>query len=254
MILNLFDIPVINIKNTINYLLSINSDFIIIISKNKVHTKEVNLYENFCKYFGIDYKIFYSDEIYNFNKNIIDNIFISVQEKKSLDLIENNSLFRIIEFYDIPDRNYIVAGIQLNNIINVGDELYIVNNNDISKIKIKSIHKKNINYKLINQNETGSINFDFIDNKKFKINKNSYITNKINKKISELHLIDDLKINLTSNSTSNSTILCSIYNGNNNYKLQCEIKNNVIKCKPIILTDKRIILDINNTIYFTKIK
>lgn len=241
-LINLFDIPVINMKNTLNYILSINIHYCIIISKSEKLSKEVKFYENYCKYFNIDYKIFYSNELIYYDKNIFKNIFINLSKiniKFSI-LNNDNSLFRILESYDIPEKNNIVSGLQINGCSNIGDELFIVNNSDISKIIIKSIHIKNINYKSIKKNESGCICFNL--NNKIKINKNTYITNKINNPIKIILLKTPLKIN--------GNFYCIIYNGNNYYKVLCYINNLSIQFdKEIILTDKKLIIEVNNTFY-----
>jgi GTPase len=250
-LINIFDIPVINMKNTINYMLAINIHFCIIISKTDIISNEVKFYEDYCKYYNISYKIFYSNDLIEYDKKMFNKIFTELSKSNNnLNLInKQNSLFRILELYDIPERNNIVSGIQLNGVCNVGNELFIINNIDIAKIRIKSIHIKNINYKSIKINESGCICFDIIDNssKKIKINKNTYITNKINNPIKMILLTDSLNIN--------NKCLCNIYNGNNKYKVFCDINDfNIEFQKEIILTDKKIIIEINNKYYLNYIK
>lgn len=252
-LINLFDIPVINIKNTINYMLSINIHFCIIISKTNMISNEVKFYEDFCKYYDIPHKIFYSNDLIKYDKNIFNKIFIELSKLNKLNNIcsiinKNNSLFRILETYDIPERNNIVSGIQLSGFCNIGDELFIINNTDISKIIIKSIHIKNINYKSIKTNESGCICFNINnENKKIKINKNTYITNKINIPINNILLTDSTNIN--------DKYFCNIYNGNNKYKVFCDINNfNIQLQKEIIFTDKKIIIEINNKFYLNYIQ
>jgi GTPase len=248
-LINIFDIPVINMKNTINYLLSININYCIIISKTNIHSKEVKFYENLCKYFNINYKIFYSKDLIEFDKKLFNDIFINLSTTKYSyfnDILNNHTMFRILESYDIPEKKNIVSGIQINKSINIGDILYIVNNTDITKIKIKSIHIKNINYKSIKQNESGCVCFDIIDDIKkyhYKINKNTYITDTLNESIKKIVLKDLLNIN--------GKHFCRIYNANNNYNLILDINNNTIEFeKELILTDKKIIIEINNNFYF----
>lgn len=246
-LINIFDIPVINIKNTLNYILSINIHYFIIVSKTTILSAEVKLYEEYCKYFNIPYKIFYSTDLIQYNKNDFNKIFLEISIFDDTILNKSNSLFRILESYDIQDRNNIVSGLQLNKSLNIGDELYIVNNKEYSKIKIKSIHKKNINFKTIKMNESGCICFDIIENKKFKINKNTYITDKLNEELNNIILSEQIKFN--------AKAVCNIYNGNNIFKLHCDINNYKIELeKPIILTDKKIIIEMNNKYYFNIIK
>lgn len=255
-LINIFDIPVINMKNTINYMLSINIHFCIIVSKTTILSNEVKFYEDYCKYYDIPYKIFYSTELIKYDKIMFNKIFTGLSGLSGLSGSDNslnilnisNSLFRILESYDIPERNNIVSGLQLNGTFNVGDELFIINNTDISKIRIKSIHIKNINYKSIKSNESGCICFDLNnENKKIKINKNTYITNKINNPIN--------KILLSHSMNMNDKYFCNVYNGNNKYKVFCNINDfNIELQKEIILTDKKIIIEINNKFYLNYMK
>lgn len=252
-LINIFDIPVINMKNTINYMLSINIHYVIIVSKTTILSNEVKFYEDYCKYYNIPYKIFYSTELIKYDKIMFNKIFTGLSELSgsdgSLNILNiSNPLFRILESYDIPERNNIVSGLQLNGTFNVGDELFIINNTDISKIRIKSIHIKNINYKSIKSNESGCICFDLNnENKKIKINKNTYITNKINNPIN--------KILLTHSMNMNDKYFCNVYNGNNKYKVFCDINGfNIEFQKELILTDKKIIIEINNKFYLNYIQ
>ncbi len=244
-LINLFDIPVINMKNTISYMLSINTHYFIIVSKTENLSKEVKFYKEYCEYYNIHYRLFYSNELIIYNKNLFLNLFLNLFICPITDSIKINSLFRILESYDIPERNNIVSGLQLNSKCNVGDELYIINNTEISKIIVKSIHKKNINFKSIDMNESGCICFDFIQNR-IKINKNTYITDKINESIKVLKLTDSFDLA--------GKYQCRIYNGNNYYKQTILIQNDIIELeKEIVLTDKKLIIEINNNFYLTYI-
>jgi len=245
-IINLYDIPVVNIKNTINYCLSVDVDFMVIISKNTILSSNIIQYIDFCKYYDIDYVLLYSKDIEIYDRKAFHNIFHNVikKERKGIDLIENNSMFRTLEFYDIPDRNYIVSGIQINKRFNVGDISFIVNNTDYAMIEIKSIHKKNINHRSIEKNESGCIYFHIIDNKKIKINKNTYITDKLNNTYNEIHIIDKFPQDINT---------CVLYNGNINMKISCTIDNTkLIFDRPIIITDTNIVLECDDKIYYTK--
>ena len=254
-LINIFDIPVINMKNTLNYILSINVHYFIIISKTNIISTEVKLYEDYCKYFNIPYKIFYSTDLEHYQENEFHKIFLELIIKNNTILNKSNSLFRILESYDILDRNNIVSGLQLNKSLNIGDELFIINNKEHSRIRLKSIHKKNIHFKTIKMNESGCVCFDFIckrennenvRDKKIKINKHTYITNKLNDSIKKIILSGEIKLN--------GKFLCNIYNGNNIFKIYCNINQFEIELeKPIILTDKKIIIEINNQYYFNKL-
>ena len=114
------------------------------------------------KYILIDYKNSTKDNLYiikdrllKLNKNINNNNFI-------------DSYYRITDVYNIPDRDKIVGGVQINGIIqkNINARLIsLLNNLKIYDISINTIYKKNINSDDINANESGSISFNLINNK-----------------------------------------------------------------------------------------
>jgi len=263
-IINIYDIPVINIKTIINYILGIFPDMMIIISNTKVYSEDVTFYIDFCEFYHIKYNIFYKKDLINYDKNIFTNIFanLCVTDKINYDVInKEESIFRINDYYDIPERGFIVSGIQINNSFIMNDICYLVNNFESIEIKIKSIHKKNINFKLINENESGSINFEVINkNNKIKLSKNAYITSVKNDKnlINKINIISNKKI-------ENGNYQLKIFTGNTHYNANCSIINNIDNIhnidniykiefdNPIKIQDKNIILLIFNIIYLCKI-
>jgi GTPase len=163
-IINIYDIPVINFKTTINYILGIMPEHMIIISKNNNYSYDVNFYIDFCEFYKISYNIINSINILKYDKKMFTNVFTNINTiHKDYIIDPNESIFRINDYYDIPERGYIVSGIQKNNSLNIGNICFLNIGDEIYKIKIKSIHKKNINFKSISSGESGSINFDLID-------------------------------------------------------------------------------------------
>jgi hypothetical protein len=166
----------------------------------------------------------------------------------------NESIFRINDYYDIPERGYIVSGIQKNNSFNISDICFLNIGDEVYKIKIKSIHKKNINFKSINLRESGSINFDLIDkNVKIKLSKNAYITNI--DYINNITNINNIKI-ISNKKIDNGFYNMRVYNGNTYQNMIGEIKDNNIFFENLIkLHDNNLIISIGlNSIYLCRIE
>lgn len=241
-IINIYDIPVTNIKTILTYLLGINPDYLIIVSKNLNISDDVKFYIDFCKFYNIHYKLVFQEEIFNYNRIKFNQILVDISklDKKNNTLLEKNmSIFRIIDYYDIPEKGLICSGKLHQNKLKENDIAYLINSNDIFKIQIKSIYKKMMKYDQIEQNESGSFNIDFID------------SNKINKKISKHAYIIDNNIFNTYKKIkfkSNKPIVDGFYNvllfnGNYNINIDCDIKDEYIKFdKNIYLQDKNFII------------
>ncbi len=221
-IVNIYDIPVINNKSVVNYILGIMPDHMIIIStdnknddkNNNMYSPDVDFYIKFCSFYNISFDVFIKQDLMSYDKNVFTNIFVKlfdIQQKPIYPINKDESIFRINNYYDIPDKGIIVSGIQLNKNINVGDTCYLVVGDDIINIKIKSIYKKNISYTNIKTQESGSISFDIIDKKtKIKQLKNAYISD-INTYdyINAINIIADSDIDV-------GTYNLKIFNGNMN--------------------------------------
>ncbi len=182
-IVNIYDIPVINTKSLVNYMLGIMPDHMIIISNNNnnnSYSSDVDFYIRFCTFYGISFSIFIKEDLMSYDKNIFSNIFSKLfltEQKQITPINHDESIFRISNYYDIPDKGIIVSGIQINKFFNVGDMCYLIVGDDVISIKIRSIYKKNISYTNIKTQESGSISFDIIDKKiKIKQLKNAYIS------------------------------------------------------------------------------
>jgi len=249
-VINLYDVPVINIKNTITYLNSILANLIIIISNNKSSdnfTNEVKFYIDYCKFFNIDYYVFYKEDIYNYDKKLFTNIFSNLKKNNNNLIYSNsicgNSVFRVVDYYDIPDRGYIISGIQINNKFIINNSAYLLINNDYIKINIKSIHKKNNNFKSINKNESGCINFEIETTKKIKLSKNMSVVSDIIEKTNTINVNWCKKI-------KNGTYTCILYNGNIYNKNEIIVNDNIVTLtNPIIILDRNIIFDIDGCFY-----
>ncbi len=260
-IINIYDIPVINMKTIINYILGIMPEHMIIISKNVEYSNDVKFYIDFCEFYNISYNLINSNDLLKYDKKMFTDIFKNINNINNINNIKNinkenminnyESIFRINDYYDIPERGYIVSGIQKNNSFNIGDECFLNIGDEVYKIKIKSIHKKNINFKNINSGESGSINFELIDKSvKIKLSKNAYITNIFdNKNINTINIISNKKIDY-------GFYNIRLYNGNTYCDMIGKIKDNLIEFEsPIKLHDKNLIISIGlNSIYLCTIK
>lgn len=241
-IINIYDIPVTNIKTIITYLLGINSDYIIIVSKNIILSDEVKFYINFCEFYNINYKLIFQEYIFNYNRTKFNEILIDISKfnKKDNTLLQKDtSIFRIIDYYDIPEKGLICSGKLHQNNFKENDIAFLINSNDTFKIQIKSIYKKMINYEQIEQNESGSFNIDFIDSNKInkKISKHSYI---INNNI--LNTYKQIKFK-SNKSINNGFYNVTLFNGNYNINIDCTVNNEIIIFdKDIYLQDKHFII------------
>ena len=250
-VINIYDIPVLNIKSIINYLLGIDPDYIIICYNDildKINKPDLKFYSDFCQFYNIKYQFVNSELIRNYDKNYFNDILFNISNFYKDKLNKNYGLFRIIDYYNIPEKGIIVSGLQINNEFKDNDEVYFVTNNNTYKIIIKSIHKKMIKTTNIKSGESGSFNIEFID--KFNINKNntklsknSYIIDK-NDYIKECKKEYNFKNNKIINGKYNNTI---IFNGNMIYNTKIEIKDNMIYIESdIFIQDNKLIFSINN--------
>jgi len=266
-ILNIYDIPVTNIKVIINYLLGINPNFIFICAKN-IDCPEIQFYIKYCSHYKILYKIIMDKEIINFDRDYFNKILIDVSHinnNEDMILETDSSIFRIIDYYDIPEKGLIVTGNQINNKFNEGDNAIIVTNNINYNISIKSIHKKKIKYNYIDKNESGSflIKYNDSDYNNIKINKNSYIINKINKdnKYDKIYNIKCLQSIINNSELNNSELNnnklynITLFNANYSYELpNILLTDNIFTLdNKYYLQDKKILCIINNNISFDNI-
>jgi len=242
-IINIYDIPVLNNKTILTYLLGINPDYIIITFKNQ--TDNIIFYENFCQFYEIPFTKVNINEIINYNKDFFNNILINIPESKKCNDKLDKKIFRIIDYYDIPEKGLIVSGI-MNNIktdekIKEKEILYLHSNSDVSEIRIETICKKTIQSDYIEQNESGSLNITFIG-KCIKITKHSYISNYKFKNINYVKFKSNKQI-------ENGNYNAILFNGNTNNNIDIQIENNIMKFdKNIDIQDNKIILSINNNI------
>ena len=255
-ILNIYDIPVTNIKVIINYLLGINPDYMFICYKTDI--KQIEFYIDFCKYYNINYNIIDYNKIKNYDREYFNNILLNIASIKCndnsdnlIDTENNTSIFRVIDNYDICEKGRIVTGIQINKHFIENDRGILVSGNNKYDIIIKSIYKKTIKYDNIISGESGSFNIDIInDDKKIKINKNSYIIDKIktyNNKIIRIHLNKNI---------NNGIYNIILFNGNFMYDIfGIEIEDNIIiiNTDDYYLQDKKIIICMDYNISFDNI-
>jgi len=241
-IINIYDIPVLNNKTIITYLLSINPDYIIICLKDEKNN--ITFYESFCLFYKIPFIKINMIDIINYNKDFFNNILLNISNYSDKNIIKqtNIKIFNVIDYYDIPEKGLIVSGIVHSDKINEKDILYLHSNNDTSEIKIESIYKKTIQSEYIEQNESGSINITFI-NKPLKITKHAYITNHKNlNSTNQYEFISNKEI-------KNGEYVAIVFNGNTYNNINIQIENNIIIFdKNIDILDNKIILSINNNL------
>ncbi len=250
-IINIYDIPVINMKTIINYILGIMPEHMIIISKKEEYSDDVKFYIEFCNFYKISYNVINSNNLLIYDKKLFTDIFTNINTIHADYMINfNECIFRINDYYDIPERGYIVSGIQKNKSFNIGDKCFLNIGDEVFEIKIKSIHKKNINFKNINSGESGSINFELIDKtSKIKLSKNAYITNILDhKNINTINIISNKKID-------DGFYNFRLYNSNTYFDMIGKIKDNQIEFENSVkLHDKNLVISIGlNSIYLCKI-
>jgi GTPase len=261
-ILNVYDIPVINIKTILNYLLGIDPHFIFICAKD-IESHDIRFYIDYCRYYNIPYEIVMHTQIINYDKDYFNKILfdISLIKDNSDIILEDTSVFRIIDYYDIPEKGLIVSGNQINNKFCEGDNVILVSGNIHYDIKIKSIHKKTIKYETIHQGESGSFLIGLEGDNKIKINKNSYIINKFDKnnlvdnKLVDNNLVDKHICIQIDKNISDGIYNIILFNGNYSYDIiDIEIKENKFQIdKKYYLQDKKILCIIDNNLCFDSI-
>jgi len=253
-ILNIYDIPVINIKVMLNYLLGINPEHIFICHKTN-DINDIKFYIDFCDYYDINYNIIHFNKIKDFDKNYFNNILINIANKTNIDKTENLidsekniAIFRIIDNYNIPEKGCIVSGLQINKQFRENDNAVLIIGNNKYDININSIYKKTIKYENINNGESGSFNIEILNKNfnKIKITKNSYIIDKIH---TNTYNIINIQLNKNINDGIYNIIL---FNGNFMYDINgVEIKQNIIKINTndYYIQDKKIIICVDNIIF-----
>lgn len=251
-IINIYDIPVLNIKTIITYLLGISPDYIIICYKDNINSHNIQFYKDFCDIYKINNNFVKYTDIINYDKDYFNKILLELSRQNNIESSYFNSnlttIFRILDYYDIPEKGLIVSGIVKNNMIKINDILYLHISNEYTKIKITSINKKTLSVDELNEDESGSLNITFLGDKK-KITKHAYITN--------YNTIDNLLDNLLDNQNNfnfkshkkinNGNYNVILFNCNFNINADIEIQDNIIIFKQHIkLQDKKIILHIND--------
>jgi small GTP-binding protein len=101
-------------------------------------------------------------------KNLFNFLVSDFKNKLSNNVIHHQTIFNIIEVYNIPDKGTIVSGICIQGKIELNKIYYIGPiNKEFIPIKIQTIHKKQISCKKINFDESGSIELSNINNNLF---------------------------------------------------------------------------------------
>jgi GTPase len=163
-IINIFDTPgnLYYVKTIFYSLLTYQPSLLIICYKN-INNSLIQFLIKYADLINIKYILI------DYNNSTKDNLYIIKDRLLKLNRIKNNnynfieSYYRITDIYNVPDRDKIVGGMQINGTIqkNINAKLIsLLNNVKINNIQINTIYKKNINSDNININETGSISFN----------------------------------------------------------------------------------------------
>lgn len=156
-----------------------------------------------------------------------------------------NKLFTIIESYNIPDTGIVLSGCCVKGNFKVNDIVYVTNGEIYYNVCIKSIHKKQIDSKILFDGETGCLNIvpmNMLLNEQIDINidKHMIVTSKKHKLYSTLVII----LPKLGGSHDGSTITCGkrymLYVGN--------IMRNCIAMSIMYTNPIKIVLNVINPI------
>ena len=249
-------------KYYLNILENLNINYFFVITKVDICLKEeVDVIK---KYINSSKKLFTLSNVTHENLNLFIDYIANLKPKnlKSINSIDKE--FIINDVYNIPYMGIVICGIVLSGCIKVGDILNIgpINNNK-TKIKIKSIHKKQIPYNSIYKYELGSMSIELLDsNKNIKLNKRMILVKDILLKnfINKFNIIinnDKNKYNV-----DNFNLLLTIFM--NNIKInvnlkQLKVENENIKLsvsckiKCYIKNNTTVVIKNNSKLYFGKV-
>jgi len=234
-IINLYDTPGSKIKNSLHCLSSINFDFVF----HFQHNINNNGFDVFIKQYleikKIPHKIVFKDKI---NYDEIRSQLIVINKLTNIEYISH---FKILSTYGIPDNINIVGGIQIWGAIKRNLNYKLIGSYDNFcelPIKILTIHKKNTNSSKIEQGESGTLSFDFIDKKIQKLNKNMII---IPDDVELKYHYNSIKIEMIYKNKLNDNRFYIVYTGN--FCFRAELVENELKFdKSIYLLDSVLIL------------
>jgi signal recognition particle receptor subunit beta len=268
-IINIYDTPGNKkyFKNVLKALQTYMIDIILIVYDDNINL-ELDSYERFLikyaeklniKHYLINSKVEDKNKVKNINNDTLlisninpelsdidklKNILINstqINNYNSINKIKLENVFRVNAVYNIPDRNKIIAGIQVNGTISCDSLLYVIFPDlSLTKIKIQSIFKKNIESKNLYYKETGSIGFSLInenhkeickdciittfDTYQYIINNNIFKHNKLNIIIGENNINLIVKYHLI-NSNINYNVQIKSYINN---EIELDLPNNVL--------------------------
>jgi GTPase len=112
---------------------------------------------------------------------------VSIEPKGFLDRV-----FMVNSVYNIKDRNMIINGILLKGVLSINDILY---SEKEEQYKIKSIHRNQQEFNVVNADETASMTVDAINPK---INKYTTLVDKSDVYVNSFHIQTNNKLNVSS--------------------------------------------------------
>ena len=157
-------------KYYLNILENLNINYFFVLTKLDICLKEeIDIVK---KYINSSKKIFTLSNTHE-NLNLFIDYIANLKPINKITLECKDKEFIVNDVYNIPYMGLVICGIVLNGCVKVGDILNIgLINNKTTKIKIKSIHKKQIPYNSIYKYELGSMSIELLDsNKSIKLNK-----------------------------------------------------------------------------------
>jgi GTPase len=184
-IINLYDFPGNEqyYKTILCGLLTHQPDHVFIFYNDDIST--IKFYIDYCTAFGYQFTVLSNNSVSestikfsNLHHNGIDKIKDIILNLKYSSKPNSfiSDIFRINDIYNIPERGIIITGLQINGTLSMSNKYKLLDSFGLcyDDLKIKSIHKKNIESNKIDKLESGSLNI-ILDNKK--LTKNMILIN-----------------------------------------------------------------------------
>lgn len=198
-IINIYDTPGNKkyMKNILNAICTYSIDIIFFIEDEEkefsAQFEYFYLIESYCKHKQIDlYTLISKKENKSYNKDEINiscvkpelsdmdklkDILINYKKITKVTNLNNDTMFRITNVFNIPDCDNIIEGVQVSGDLKLDNYYVIYPDLTHTQIKVKTIYRKKIESKQLHENETGSLTF--IGNFEKNITKNCIIMNNI---------------------------------------------------------------------------
>jgi GTPase len=248
-------------KYYINIVKNLKIDYFFVITKIDISTSEE--IENIKKYIDSTKEIFEISNVTHQNLHLTIKYISDLKSKNKISVNCDDKEFIINEVYNIPHMGLVICGIVLNGCIKVGEILNLGPVNNITiKIKIKTIHKKQIPCNSIYKNELGSMSIELLDNNKIKLNKRMIIVedkllSNFTKKFIIIISDDKNKYNI-----NNFNLLLTIFMNNIKINIslhELKVENDniklTVKSKNIcyIKNKSNVVIKNNSKLYFGKV-